>query len=71
VTKVINKSQVLVTSLIKAKKDLENLLFIVISWKKNGIDGKGVIPFALIQLEEKLKKSIEDIDEMIKVANKA
>lgn len=68
--KIINKSHVIVDSLLKAKKDLENLLFTIMAWKKNGIDGNGVIPFALLPLEEKLKKSIEDIDAMVKIASK-
>jgi len=70
VAKIINKSNVVITSLLKAKKDSENLLFTVAAWKKNGIDGNGVIPFALLPLEEKLKKSIEDIDAMVKIASK-
>lgn len=68
--KIINKSNVVIASLLKAKKDLENLLFTVMMWKKNGIDGNGVVPFALLPLEEKLKKSIEDIDTMVKIASK-
>jgi len=69
VAKIVSKSHVVIASLLKAKKDLESLLVTVSTWKKNGVDGRGVIPFAILPIEEKLKKSINDIEEMIKVAS--
>ena len=68
--KIVNKSQRVVSALLKSRQDLENLLFIIKAWKKNGIDGNGVVPFAILPLEEKLQKSIADIDEMLKMATR-
>jgi len=57
-------------ALLKAKKDLESLLLTIRIWKKNGVDGTGVVPFAILPLEEKIQKSIRDLEEIIKIASK-
>lgn len=68
--KITNKLASISITLLKAKKDLESLLLTIRIWKKNGVDGTGVVPFAILPLEEKIQKSIRDLEEIIKIASK-
>ena len=68
--KITNKLVSISIALLKAKKDLESLLLTIRIWKKNGVDGTGVVPFAILPLEEKIQKSIRDLEEIIKIASK-
>lgn len=67
---IIIKSSKLEVSLLKAKDELEKLLCIIRDWRLDGVNGSGVIPISVLPLEDKLKKSIADIEAMIKVVKK-
>lgn len=66
---IVNPSS-LVIALLKSKKDLEDLLHTVKSWRQKGINGTGIVPIAALPLEAKLERSIYDLNEMIKIAIK-
>lgn len=65
--RIIKKYSPIETSLLKARHELEDLLKLIKSWRLNGIYGSGVIPIAILPLEARLEKSIEDINSMIKI----
>jgi len=70
VAKTILKPNTIIVKLLKAKDELEKIAFIVDDWKQNGINKTGIIPILLVPFEDKLKKTIIDIDKMIKDASK-
>lgn len=67
---IIKKTNVLITTLLKSRNDLDELLNVVRTWRMNGINGSGIVPIAILPLEAKLEKTITDIDAMIKIAAK-
>lgn len=70
VAQIIKKTNVLITTLLKSRNDLDELLNVVRTWRMNGINGSGIVPIAILPLEAKLEKTITDIDAMIKIAAK-
>lgn len=70
VARIIVKPDTVATTLLKVKSELERLLLIIRDWREEGINGTGVIPISVLPLEDKLKKSIADIEQMITLASK-
>ena len=70
VAKTISKPNTIIFRLLRIRDELEKIAFIVEDWKENGINKTGIIPILLIPFEDKLKKTIIDVDKMIKDASK-
>lgn len=47
------------------REDLENILEIASKWRKEGLNGSGMVPLEVISLEPKTAKLLQDINNLI------
>lgn len=59
-------SPVLVAAILRnIKEDLENVLGIATKWRKEGVNGSGMVPLEVISLEPKAAKLLQEVNNLI------